>query len=255
MRNAAGCRHKENLFLTGSFSAKTITFEFMKRNIKAIFWILWMLGATSAIAQRATEAGIFLGASNYQGEFSPSFLFLKETRPAFGVLYNRFLDPNWCISGGLSFGRISGSDAHLSPETQRYRNWSFRAGLLELAANVQYHPWGKPRLNAAGLFFPRLSPYVASGIGVAFAEAKISSLSTQNTVSPESDDKNTFFSIPMTLGLRFVCSDRLTLIGEFSQRAVFSDYLDGVSQRGNPETKDWYSRFGLGLTYTLMAEY
>lgn len=255
MRNAAGCHLKENLFLRRSFSAKIVTFEFMKLNIKVIFWILWMLGAASASGQRAAETGIFLGASNYQGEFSPTFLFMKETRPAFGLLYNRFIDPNWCISGALSLGRIGGSDSNLSPETQRYRNYSFRAGLLELAVNVQYHPWGKPRLNAAGLFFPRVSPYIASGIGVAFAEAKISSLSTQNIVSPEPDDQNTFFSIPMTLGLRFVLSERLTLTGEFSQRAVFSDYLDGVSQRGNPETNDWYSRFGLGITYTLMAEY
>jgi hypothetical protein len=227
----------------------------MKIIVNFIIWFGLLIWTTALTGQRASEAGIFLGASNYQGEFSPAPVAFNETRPAIGLVYTQFLDPNWGITGMISYGRITGRDSNLSLDIQRDRNWAFQTGLLEFATSVQYQPWGAPRLNAAGLFFPRFSPYVAAGLGVAFANNTVTVPSEGREIAPEPDAKSVFVTLPVSLGLRFVWSERLTFIGEFGQRAVFSDYLDGVSLRGDPTTNDWFYRFGLGITYTLMAEY
>jgi OmpA-OmpF porin, OOP family len=47
-------------------------------------------------------------------------------------------------------------------------------------------------------------------------------------------------SVPVGGGFRFRISDRSTLGIEAYTRMVLSDYLDGVSQSGNPEQNDWF---------------
>lgn len=91
-------------------------------------------------------------------------------------------------------------------------------------------------------------------------------------------------SIPMGLGVKFNLGNRASISIEYGIRKIFTDYLDDVGggayvdhnklaaqngeiaanlsdrsngklqltgTRGNPKTKDWYSMFGIMLTFTL----
>jgi len=217
--------------------------------------LLFLLPAGALFSQRSSEVGLFLGGANYQGDFSKTPISLNETGPAFGILYQRFFDPMWAIKGSAVYGRISGRDSNLGPEIQRYRDWTFRANVFEVAGHMQFHPWGQARYDQVGFFNSHFSPYVSVGLGLSYANAKVRTPEAEKSKLPEPDDRNVFLAVPISAGLRYVMTPKLTLTAELGQRAVFSDFIDGVSSFGNPNGKDWYMFFGFSLTYALMAEY
>jgi len=225
------------------------------KSMRHVFLPLFLLASVLVYGQRSTEVGVFLGASNYQGEFSKSPVSMNETNAAFGLVYQRFIDPQWAVKGSLNFGKISGSDRNLDPIILKDRDWSFQTSITEVAGHLQFHPWGKARFDQVGGLQKHLSPYASLGLGLAFAKAKLEVPADDRVRSQEPDDRSVFFAVPVSVGLRYVMSKKLTLNAEFGQRATISDYLDGVSRNGNPDLNDWYMFFGLGLTYSLMAEY
>lgn len=223
--------------------------------MRSVFLPLFLLAAMAAYGQRAAEIGVFLGAANYQGEFSKTPISFNETNAAFGVVYQRFIDPQWGVKGSATLGKISGSDRNLDPVILKDRDWSFQTNIFEVAGHLQFHPWGKARYNQVGALQRHVSPYVSLGLGLALADAKLQVPADDLVRSREPDDRGVFFSIPVSAGLRYVMSKKFTINAEFGQRATISDYLDSVSRNGNPDRKDWFMFFGLGLTYSLMAEY
>lgn len=214
-----------------------------------------MLLGAAAFGQRTADVGLFAGVSNYQGDFARSPVSLNETHFALGALYQYFLNPQWGVKGSVNYGRISGKDSNLGNSVQAHRNWSFESGILELAGHLQFHPWGYARYDDFGMFKRHLSPYLSLGMGLAFAKARVTTLADDKFLLPEPEDRSIFFTVPVSLGLRFVMTERLTLTGEVGQRATFSDYLDGISRYGNANAKDWYMFAGIGLSYTLFAEF
>lgn len=223
--------------------------------MRHVFLPLFLLASVLVYGQRASEVGVFLGASNYMGEFAKSPISFNETHAAFGVVYQRFIDPQWGVKGSLTFGKISGSDRNLDSRILKDRDWSFQANLTEVAGNLQFHPWGKARFNQVGQLQKHFSPYASLGLGLAFANARLDVPADDLVRSREPDNRSVFFSVPVAAGIRYVMTEKLTLNLEYGQRATFSDYLDSVSRNGNPDHKDWYMFFGFGLTYSLMAEY
>lgn len=223
--------------------------------MRHVFLLLFSLVSVLSYGQRAAEAGVFLGASNYMGEFAQSPISFNETNAAFGLVYQRFIDPQWGVKGSLTFGKVSGSDRNLNPIILKDRDWSFQANVTEIAGHLQFHPFGKARYNQVGNVQKHISPYASLGLGLAFAEAKLNVPADDRVRSIEPDDRSIFFAVPISAGVRYVMSEKLTINIEYGQRATFSDYLDSVSRNGNPDTKDWYMFFGVGLTYSLMAEY
>ncbi len=223
--------------------------------MRATLLLIFFLMAAGAFGQRATEAGIFFGASNYQGDMAETPVSFSETNFAYGAFYQRFLNPQWGIRGSLTVGRISGKDSNLGPEIQRDRDWTFYANIWEFAGHIQFYPWGRTRFNPTGFLQRHFTPYASVGLGLTFANDKISAPGDEKFKVAETADRNMFFSVPVSVGLRYVMTNRLSLHAEFGQRAVFSDYLDGISKNGNPGAGDWYMFAGLGLTYTFMAEY
>lgn len=240
------------------FSFKTTLFSHYLKKLKSmrhVFLPLFLLASALVFGQRSAEVGVFLGASNYQGDFAKSPVSFNETNAAFGLAYQRFIDPQWAIKGSATFGKISGSDRNLEPIILKDRDWSFQSNIFEVAGHLQFHPFGKARYNQVGRLQKHLSPYASLGLGLAFADSKLEVPTDDLVRSREPDDRSIFFAVPISAGLRYVMSEKLTLTAEFGQRATFSDYLDGVSRNGNPDYKDWYMFFGFGITYSLMAEY
>ncbi|HKK79099.1 MAG TPA: DUF6089 family protein, partial [Phaeodactylibacter sp.] len=219
-------------------------------------WIATVLALTLwclpfALGQRSTEAGLFLGVSNYMGDLSPTPIAANETQFAFGGHYRYMLNDKLGLKASVAFAKISGADVNkpvVNPNPNP-RRFSMEAGLLEFAIQGEWHPLATPRFDNAGLYTRQCSPYVGFGLGLIFAEAEVQAGNNSKVQFPEPDDASAFIALPMTLGMRFDIGEYLILSGEFGLRVTFSDYLDGVSQNGNPETNDHYFMGGISVLY------
>ena len=60
---------------------------------------------------------------------------------------------------------------------------------------------------------------------------------------------NTQFSLPIGLGVKYDLTNNLNIGFEYGIRLVWTDYLDGVSQAGNPNKNDVYFSGGIVLAY------
>jgi len=219
--------------------------------------LLLLLTALAAEAQRSSEAGLFLGVSNYMGDLSPSPVAANETQFAFGGQYRHMLEPKFGLKGSVSYAKISGNDANkpiTSPDPQ-LRGFSMEAGMLEFAMQGEYHILGVSRYDDVGIFNRQFSPFIGLGLALTFAEAEVDDGGDEDVRFPESDDTSTFITFPITLGVRFDITESIVLTGEFGLRATLSDYLDGISQNGNPGTNDHYFLGGISINYMIEAEY
>ncbi len=151
-----------------------------------------------------------------------------------------------------TFGHVKSYDSILIKEADksqgRYqRNLNFRSKISEVALIAEFHP----------LFMfidwtlrddrdpPRLSPYLAVGIGYFSFNPQAKSrrgdwvdlqpLSTEGQGFPEYPDRKPYklnqMNIPIGIGLRYELSSVFYLRAELLHRRLFTDYLDDVSTR------------------------
>lgn len=194
-----------------------------------------------------TQVGVFAGLANYQGDLVESSFTLKESSFAFGALLKHDLSTKLAIRAGLNFGKIKGDDANFSDRENR--GYSFESNIFDLSAGLEYTFLAKDRYDAGGSFQKTVSPFIYLGAGIINSNVSIDDniVRTQE----ELDAGNLHFALPIGLGLKADLTERVTLAGEFSFRATFSDYLDGFSESANPDENDWYWLAGLTLTYRL----
>ena len=206
-------------------------------------------------AQASSELELLLGFSSYSGDLAPGPFAFRQVNPAGGLKYRIFFDRKISFSAGANYGRISGDRLDIPTFVNKEGTVEMEAGILEVSANVEYYLRGGPRYNNAGLFIERWSPFIGLGLGLAFADAEVKT-GPEYTGGrfPENDDRSTFLVIPMTGGLRLDYNEHWTVSFSIGARAVFSDYLDGVSQNGNPDFNDWYWFGGVSLIYFLKGE-
>lgn len=226
------------------------------RNLLPVLITLLIL-PFSALSQRSSEAGLFIGVSNYMGDLAPAPLAANETNLAFGGHYRYMLNPKTGVKGSVSYAKLSGSDANIPLADPRpgVRRWEMETGLLEAALQMEWHPLGSSRFNNAGVYQRQLSPFIGAGLGLAFGDAEVKVPEDDQARFPEADDKSAFIVFPVTLGIRFDLSESLILTGEFSVRGTFTDYLDGISQSGNPDANDHYMFGGVSILYLIEADY
>ncbi len=228
----------------------------MDRVLKLLLGALLILPA-GLYAQRSSEAGGFIGVSNYMGDLAPSPLAANETRLAFGGHYRYMLNPQAGLKGSVTFSKLTGADANI-PLPNPYpgvRRWEMETGILEIALQAEWHPLGESRFNNAGVYRRQISPFVALGLGLAFGNAEVRVPANDKARFPEPDYKSAFLVFPMTLGMRFDITESIILTGEFSVRGTLSDYLDGISQNGNPDANDHYLFGGISVLYLIEAEF
>lgn len=221
-----------------------------KYTFSCLIFMLFL--GTSMSAQRSSEAGIFIGVANYMGDMAPTPIAANETNLAFGGHYRYMLAPKLGIKGSVSFGKISGDYANKPSST---RDLSMETGLLEIALQAEWHFFGTSRFNNAGVYRKQASPFISAGLGATFGESEITAPETDKNNYPEVDDKSAFLVFPITVGMRFDISESFILSGEFGVRGTFTDYLDGISQTGNPDANDHYLFAGFSVTYLIEAEY
>ena len=213
---------------------------------------LSILLAASGRAQLThdVEFAMFAGVTNYLGDLAEYNLEYNETRPAYGLVFRYQVTPKFTVRAHYIHGTLGGNDRNSN--TNRVRGYSFTAPLDEYAALLEYYPFGKHRYNNAGIFLPRLSPYIF--VGGAFASARSTVVSPPDApVSfPVAEDKSHFWVTPVGGGVRFDLVNHLNVSLEVGVRNAFSDYLDGVSA-GSSANEDWYWFGGLTVGYYFLT--
>lgn len=221
--------------------------------------LITLLTPFALMSQKSSEMGVFLGISSYSGDLASGPFVTRHIKPAGGLFYRYMFTRKFGFRAMANYGAIAGElidNPTFNAQINRAEeNYTMKAGLLEIGALAEWFPLGGPRFNNAGLFVPRWSPYLGIGLGLAFADAEITTgPEYRGGRFPEEDDKSTFLSVPIVGGLRLDMTEDITLSFEMGARPAFSDYLDGVSENGGPDNIDWYWIGGIKISYLLKGE-
>ena len=195
----------------------------------------------TAVFAQYIDAGILLGASNYLGDLSKNSgtVYLKETKPAFGVLVRYNFTDMFGARLGLNYTWVSGRDANVKNDDYiRQRNLSFKSNILELSLIGEVN---LPGYQPYGLSRP-LSPYLFGGIAVFKFKPRtryqgnweeLQPLGTEGQGLAQYPERKEYklasLAIPFGLGVKYAISDKITLGLELGSRFTFTDYLDDVS--------------------------
>lgn len=211
-----------------------------------LFVLLPLMGIAQ---QEKWEGGLFVGASNYMGDFVENSVFtLKATNFAYGLVLQHNASEILGIRLNLLRGQISGDDDNFDYFSQR--GYDFTNSLTEASIVLVYEPFGDSRYD--GRRFTRiLSPYVFAGGGVFFSNPEINFNGGDDPAIPKDiaqDDQETRFTVPVGVGVRYDLSRKWVLGLEIGLRPAFSDLIDGLSFAGNPDADDWYTFGGLTIS-------
>lgn len=229
----------------------------MKTTVLAI--CLWII-PIFICAQSKFETGFFLGGSSYQGDLSPvEGLYFPEIKPAFGIINRIKLSDYFNLRLNLIYAQISGADANFDNVAYRQRrDASFKSNIFETSFNIEWEflpIWTK----RDSLTFSRrkiLSPYLFGGIGASYFSNTIetrdvSDFSSNLRMDLEEDYPQLVMTVPFGGGIHFPLGTFTSVRIESGLRYNNTDFLDGISSDGNPDTKDWtwYGGVNLGFSF------
>lgn len=222
---------------------------------KILFLFLFL--AFSPLAKAQTwDLGIAMNGTNYQGDLVKPMLFrLEETNFSAGVIVRRHLNQRFGLRGNAFIGRITGDDKNfVQDEWRPQRGFSFKTMLLEFSLQGEFN-LVKPLNQAGGRRF--VVPYVFGGVGFVGTDPQVD-FNTPNQMATDLDiwlDRRnvtkTAIGFPLGVGFDFPMGPSSSLGVEFGARAILSDYIDGVSEAGNPDKNDWYLLGSLQFVYHL----
>ncbi len=205
------------------------------------------------------EGGLFLGGANFQGDLVETNIFnVDQTTLGVGLNFKYHLSPIFALRANLLHGKLKGNDDNY--DRLKERGFNFRTPLTEFSVQFEWDALGKQRYEED---FKRLvSPYLFAGVGIAFFKPDTNYGDSQsnnfNLEKVEQDQKENYSTtlpvIPMGFGIKVDLKEQWLLAVELGMRKTFTDYLDGVSQSGNPDKDDWYTFYGASVMYRFGAQ-
>ncbi len=226
------------------------------------------------------EVGLFGGGSYYLGDLNPSIHF-QGTRIAYGVLARYNFDDRWAVKLSGYRGKVVGNsaDSWFLPD----RNIQFSSPVTDISAVAEFN--FMPYFTGSKRNF--ITPYVYVGIGMFFFKpssegTELQPLGTEGQQAGYEGRKPyslISLNIPFGLGVKYGVSRKIGITAFWELHKTFSDYLDDASktyyldgpaidrndpqqylsdptlshkpgmQRGNSRNQDWYSFFGVTITY------
>lgn len=214
----------------------------------SLAFIAILLLSTQSYSQNY-ELGLWGGSTNYQGDLADGIVKLKEGKPSYGLLVRYSPLSYLAFRVGFTAGKIVGDDRTSSRPEIVQRGFSFTSNIRELAVMSEFH---LPNYGSSsyGIFRPKFSPFLLCGVGITSLNGEPKAPKDRIPYPfPEFDAKSNFFCVAFGGGFKFQFAQNFATSIEWGTRSVFSDYLDGISQNGNPKANDWYMFGGLTLTY------
>ncbi|MBL7137871.1 MAG: hypothetical protein ISS17_03760 [Bacteroidales bacterium] len=248
--------------------------------MKFSFILLFSVFFVYAGSAQDLEVGIFGGGCYYLGDVNPSGHF-KGTRLAYGVLARYNIDSRWAVKLSGTRGTVTGNSANtwFLPD----RNLQFESPVTDISAVAEFN--FLPYFTGSKRNF--ISPYVFAGIGMFFFKpasigVELQPLGTEGQ-QVGYDGRKPYsligFNIPFGLGVKAGITRKIGMTLFWEMHKTFSDYLDDISttyyldgavidpndpgqylsdptmsyqpgmQRGNSRNQDWYSFYGITITY------
>jgi len=222
------------------------------------FFILFTAFSILSLSAQKREAsldfGLFLGASNYMGDFTQgSMPVMGETKPAGGLVARYNYGPYLTFKGTALYGRIQGGDYNFSDDLgRRRRNLSFRSDVVEFSVQGEWNIRGYENTRTSYAW----TPFLFGGVSVFRFNPKaqfnyidglhdpslrvqngdwveLQPLGTEGQETTKFNDKRRYsltqISIPIGVGAKWQLDDHWALGFEFGLRKTFTDYLDDVS--------------------------
>ena len=212
--------------------------------MRQAFFLSFLLIGFSSHSQ-LLEFGIGGGALNYSGDLIRGYK-ITNIRPAIAVHHRMNFSKEVSIKWALTSGVLVGSEDHIDAFS-RQRDFSFSINMAEVSSVIEYH-----FLDYKNDKSPiRWSPYAFGGVGF----TRFTGLA-----EPKENFNRIQTVIPFGLGFKQLIGKRFSLDTELGIRKTFFDLLDNTSdgdlatknyQYGNPNDNDWYSYFGVSLSFIL----
>jgi len=254
----------------------------LKRSFSFILFILISCLWTSinSKAQTAIEAGVYVGDSYYLGDLNPGVHF-RMAQLAYGAMGRYNIDDRWSVKLEFTRGKVEGN----SEKTNFLpgRNLQFESPITDISAMAEFNFFE----YFTGSRWNWITPYLYAGIGWFFFQpmsggVKLQPLGTEGQLVGYNGRKlykTNGLQIPFGLGVKVSIGKKIGMTAFWEMHKTFTDYIDDVSttyyltgsaigpndiggqlsdptknhlpgmQRGNPQTKDWYSFSGLTVTY------
>jgi OmpA-OmpF porin, OOP family len=228
-----------------------------------VFFTPLSISAQNSLPEFSTrpnwDFGLTGGVAAYQGDVA-DFLQTADFQYFGGVTARIQWSPFLFGRINASYGKIQGKDINYNDQSWRtQRAFSFSSPVGELSAIVELSPFGDLKNIGNGLYRPRrLVPYVFIGAGAAYIKPTTdfnivrdnNPVAALDKIRADQSQAATNYRIVMPVGggIRLNLSAK-TMIGiEVGLRPTFDDYLDGISEAGNPKKKDWYALSGITLS-------
>lgn len=201
----------------------------------------------------------YLGTTAYVGDLADHPFYSQNWKPAVGIGLQYQLSTPFSIKTDLYHGRLSGNDQFFdTPDwPSGDRRAKFTSSFTQWNLSLEYHFLESPRLG----HLRKISPYLAFGGGLLFYEPSPNYGFTRNpeleealNYDIEAEYANVAWNADLALGLDWRISDQWTIGINLSIHPTSTDYIDGVSRSGNPESKDWLTKSGLRLQYRFASE-
>ncbi len=211
--------------------------------------------AWTASAQMVFETGLFGGGGLYQGDLNPeTYPLIQEVQPAFGLFARWRFSDYWGLRTQISRGAFKGNDKNFPDDFAR--DYSFETTVTELHLSLEWEPFGQSRMINTAAFNTAFTPFFFTGAGLGYFEPQADfqlagDSPASGAVALDQKGGEAAFRpvIPIGGGIKWDLSRGFTLELEAGARWAFTDYLDGVSETGNPDSKDWYWMSGANLVF------
>jgi hypothetical protein len=204
------------------------------------------------------EFGLNAGFAVYQGDLTPRRLGSFETQKFSVNLHaSRIMNDFLSVSGNLFLGKLKGDDAvYDEPEFRQQRNFNFTSPVTELSVQLV--------LNLTGSNYRErgFSPYLFAGGGLSLVKIRRDWSGINAAYFSEAEtvwtglDADSAHSLPRLLpviplggGVKYFFKPNWAVNAETSYRVATTDYLDGFSRSANPEKKDNYFSYSVGLIF------
>lgn len=201
-------------------------------------------GRFSDVVFERTTLSFGGGVSYYQGELGPIIPNIKAIR------YNAKFAANFRIYKAiylhyhLAGTVLHGNDFYIKEAVNQNRGAFFVTNVLQGGFHVSFN-------NFIPLRNKKVIHYAYLGTDVAGIDVKMEKRGGTTPLVPEGNFSRFQWVNPIGFGIGYQLSLRVGVAYEGTFFFCHTDYLDGISQNGNPNTRDSYTSSNLMLTVKL----
>ncbi|HEY9703647.1 MAG TPA: DUF6089 family protein, partial [Allocoleopsis sp.] len=185
-------------------------------------------------AQSSFEAGLFVGASVYNGDIDVGLHnFLPQMRPAVGVLGRYYLWPNIALRGQFNVFKLYGDEGkYPSSSYRKERGFSFETSVCEVVLQGEWHIFHLDKNLRFDKDASFISLYGFGGVAGVFFNPKTDYnepnpfIETDINLDSQAKYSKITPAIPVGLGIKYPLKNNFNLYFDIGYRKVFTDYLD-----------------------------